>query len=156
MGPNNLCCVTRHFLLFCSVSYVIFIRILLRHVTLYFTYVSISQSYFIRLSCQSSSSIKFQRRFYNFIRFWRHFLQFLSRPTSNSTAFKVAVSHFVFYPCGALLNIENVVKVHRMQPKWTRRIRQEKYPIYAVPRTTSPKYLSVSLYDQPFSRYFTI
>ncbi len=37
-----------------------------------------------------------------FIRFWRHFLQFLSRLMSDSTTFKVAVSHFVFYPCGAL------------------------------------------------------
>ena len=29
-----------------------------------------------------------------FIRFWRHFVQFLSRLTSDSTTFKVAVSHF--------------------------------------------------------------
>ncbi len=38
-----------------------------------------------------------------FTRFWRHFLQFFSRLTSDSTTFKVAVSHFVFYPCGALV-----------------------------------------------------
>ena len=29
-----------------------------------------------------------------------HFLQVLSRLTSDSTTFKVAVSHFVLYPCG--------------------------------------------------------
>ncbi len=35
MGLNNLCCVTRHFYCFFSLSHVIFIRILLRHVTFY-------------------------------------------------------------------------------------------------------------------------
>ena len=40
-----------------------------------------------------------------FIRQWRHFLQFYkTRLTSDSTTFKVAVSHFVFYPCGALVH----------------------------------------------------
>ncbi len=44
-----------------------------------------------------------------FITFWRHFLQVLSKLTSDSTTFKVAVSHFVFYTCGALSNWVTVV-----------------------------------------------
>ena len=68
MGPNNLCCVTPHFLFFflCPIS--LFIRIL-RDVKFYkyITYIYIYNIiYFIRLSCQSSFSIKFQRLFYNF------------------------------------------------------------------------------------------
>ncbi len=36
------------------------------------------------------------------IKFLRHFVvQFLSRFTSDFTTFKVAMSHFVCYPCGA-------------------------------------------------------
>ena len=68
VGPNNLCSVTRHFLLLFSVSHVIFIRILFRHVTCYniFIYVFTLQLYLIRLSCRSASSIKFQRWFYKF------------------------------------------------------------------------------------------
>ncbi len=40
-----------------------------------------------------------------FIRPWCHFLQFFfyKRPCRISTTFKVPMSHFVFYPCGALL-----------------------------------------------------
>ncbi len=41
------------------------------------------------------------------------FLQFLSRLTSDSTTFKVAVSHFVFYPCGALSYIFGFLNVLR-------------------------------------------
>ncbi len=37
-----------------------------------------------------------------FYKISKSILQFLSRLTSDSTTFKVAVSHFVFYPCGAL------------------------------------------------------
>ncbi len=32
-----------------------------------------------------------------------HFIQFLSKVTSDSTTFKVTMSHFVFYPCRALM-----------------------------------------------------
>ncbi len=39
-----------------------------------------------------------------FIRPWRHFLQFYKSPHRTSTNFKVAASHFVFYPCRALKN----------------------------------------------------
>ena len=37
----------------------------------------------------------------------------------------------------------------------TQRIKHKKYPTYAVPRTTSPTFTHVSLYDQPFSRCCT-
>ncbi len=48
-------------------------------------------------------------------------------------------------------------KVHRMTPNWTQRIRHrhEKHLTYAVHRTACPKFHSLSLYYQPFSRYCT-
>ena len=39
-----------------------------------------------------------------FIRFDVNVYSFLSRLTSESATFKVAMSHFVSYPCGALFN----------------------------------------------------
>ena len=39
MGPNNLCYVTRHFLLLFSVSQVIFLGILLRQVAFYNSFI---------------------------------------------------------------------------------------------------------------------
>ncbi len=42
-----------------------------------------------------------------------------------------------------------------MTPNWTQRIRHKKYLTYAVRRTTSPIFSSVSFYDQPFSRNCT-
>ncbi len=38
-----------------------------------------------------------------FYKIWCHFLQFLSRLTSDYTTFKVAMSHFILYPCVALI-----------------------------------------------------
>ncbi len=88
----------------CPIS--LFIRILLRHITfykyfIYKMYITIIfyetfMSIFVFYNI-STSTLQF------FIRVWRHFLQFLSRLTSYCTTFKVAVSHFVFYPCGALV-----------------------------------------------------
>ncbi len=40
--------------------------------------------------------------------------------------------------------------MHWMTPKWTQGIRDEKYTIYAVHKTVSPKCTSFSLYDKPF------
>ncbi len=45
-------------------------------------------------------------------------------------------------------------KVHRITPNWTQRIRQNVSYICTY-KTTSPKFWTVSLYDQPFSRYGT-
>ncbi len=68
MGPNNLCYVTLHFLLFFFCPMSLFIRTLLRHITFYkhFTYIFILWLYCLRPSCWPSFSIKFQYRFYNF------------------------------------------------------------------------------------------
>ncbi len=46
--------------------------------------------------------------FYNFYKIWTS-LQFLSRFMSDSTTFKVALSHFVFYPCGALFILGPII-----------------------------------------------
>ncbi len=46
-------------------------------------------------------------------------------------------------------------KVHRMTPNQTQGIRHQKYPRPVHCSTPSPKFSSVSLYDQPFSRYCT-
>ncbi len=46
-------------------------------------------------------------------------------------------------------------KVYWMTPNWTYRSRHEKYPTYAVHRTASSKFSSISWYNQPFSRYST-
>ena len=51
-----------------------------------------------------------------FIRPWRHFLQFYKGPRRTSTTFKVAVSHFVFYPCRAL-------HVPFVRKKWNHNLR---------------------------------
>ena len=56
----------------------------------------------------STSTLQF------FIRFWCHFLQFLPRPTSDSSTFKVAMLHFVFYPCGALLKVVCCITFHSL------------------------------------------
>ncbi len=47
----------------------------------------------------------------------------------------------------------NLCKMHWMTPDWTQRIRHKMYPTYAVPRSMSPNFSSVSLYDQLFSSY---
>ncbi len=93
MGHSH---VTLYCFFLCSMSF--FLRILLLYVTfdniLYICiYIIII---FIRLWCRSSCSIKFRFRVQFCVQF------FLSRLTSESTTFKVAMSHFVFYPCGAL------------------------------------------------------
>ncbi len=68
MGPNNLCCVTPHFLLsfLCPMS--LFIRILLCHVTFYkYFYIHLYYNYILYfISCRSSFSINFQCRLYKF------------------------------------------------------------------------------------------
>ncbi len=68
MGPNNLCCVTPHSLLFffCLMSVNFYKNFILsRHLLLYI-YTLILYLYFITLSCRSSFSIKFQFECYNF------------------------------------------------------------------------------------------
>ncbi len=95
-----------------------------------YIYVIIRSLYFFtRLSCQSSFSIKFQIcRFYNFIRFWRHFLQFLSRLASDSTTF-LKSGHVAL----------------RFLPTWS--------PLYAVQLVTNLSiHLSVLSRDRPLAR----
>ncbi len=93
MGPNELCCITVTFYCFfiCPMSF--FIRI-------YFvTSLLIIFLYMYLYSCRSSSSTKFQCRFYIFYNILVSLSTvFLSRLTSDSTTFKVAVSHFHFLP----------------------------------------------------------
>ena len=47
-------------------------------------------------------------------------------------------------------------KVHRMTPNQTQGIRHQKYLTYVHCSTPSPKFSSVSLYDQPSLRYSTL
>ncbi len=44
-------------------------------------------------------------------------------------------------------------QVHWMTPKWPQTLQGQVYPIYVLPVYTSPKFDSVSLYDEPFSKY---
>ena len=48
------------------------------------------------------------------ISFLRHFRQFLSRLTFDSTTFKVAVSHFIFYPCGQVFSLLPEMHLHNI------------------------------------------
>ncbi len=43
------------------------------------------------------------------------FYSFYKRLTSDSTTFKVAVSHFVFYPCGALRSMRMATSKRRLK-----------------------------------------
>ncbi len=50
---------------------------------------------------------------------------------------------------------QKLCKVHRMTPNQTQGIGHQKYSTYMHCSTPSPKFSSVSLYDQPFLRYST-
>ncbi len=96
-------CHTSLFIVFlCDSPMSLFIS-LLRHVTFYkyFIYRFILKLYFIRLPCQSSFSIKFQRQLYNFYKILTSYSTvFIMTSLASDSA--IAVSHFVFYPRGAL------------------------------------------------------
>ncbi len=83
---------------------------------------------------------------------------------------KKATACMIMIPCkkfgwNLMKTVEGVVfrkswnrklcKVHRMTPNQTQGIGHQKYPTYVHCSTPSPKFSSVSLYDQPFSRYCT-
>ena len=44
-------------------------------------------------------------------------------------------------------------KVPQMTPKWPQTLKSQMYLLYVLPVSTSPKFYSISLYDEPFSSY---
>ena len=73
-----------------------YICIYIIHVTLFYIKAFMSNFVFYKIS---TSILQF------FIRFWRHFLQFLSRLALDSTTFTVTVSHLLFSIDGLPLSV---------------------------------------------------
>ena len=46
-------------------------------------------------------------------------------------------------------------QLHWLTPKWPWRLKGQRYPIYILELTPSPKFHSISLYGQPFASYRT-
>ncbi len=97
MGPNNLCCVTPHFLSFFLCPMSLFIRNLLRHVTFYntlyilmyiiiiFNKVFMSMFVFYKISTSILQFLKdFDVTFYTFYQGSRQILQLLKWPCHTS------------------------------------------------------------------------
>ncbi len=71
-----------------------------------------------------------------FIRPCRHFYSFYKRPRQISTTFKVAVSYFVFYPCGALIVVmQEVIFIQYPMKTLTAALDRSRTPIYITTMT---------------------
>ncbi len=57
-----------------------------------------------------------------------------------------------FWSRSSNFNVEKFCEVHRMSPNWPQTVRHEKYPVYVDYKAHIPKFSSLLLYDQPFSR----